>query len=197
MSAANPFTRENIGSVSDPKVAERLVARAAKTGERVMVEAGYATYAAASAGVTNKRIAEIFGKSASTVVLYRRLGKYLMVGGEPTSPTWRLLSGKSKANFKAIAAVIDGPDVTVEAIDAEVKKHFTPDGKSTAPVAVATTPAGETPPLDEALAILKRLRILADGFDAEAWSKVETALNTIVSRKVKALAAAAEVVPAA
>lgn len=197
---SNLLNRESAaGTVLDPKDAERLLSKVAGSAKRVMVDTGYAMFIAARSGVTNKRAMEIFGKSSSSITLYRRLGVALVAGIDPESETWRVLSAKSKANDakSGIAELLDDPDSvpTADAIVAKVKENFTPDGKSrTAKAPVGKTGDGtEVPPQVEAAALVARLDKITRALDAEQWAEVETSLNSLIGRAVKRLAAAAKV----
>lgn len=196
---SNLLNRESAtDTVLDPKDAERLLAKVAGTAKRVMVDTGYAMFIASRSGVTNKRAMEIFGKSSSSITLYRRLGVALVAGVDPESDTWRVLSAKSKANDakSGIADLLDDPNnvPSAQAVVDLVKQHFTPDGKSTAPKPSTATPStdGDVPPQVEAAAIIARLDKISRALDAEQWAEVETSLNGLIGRAVKRLAAAAK-----
>jgi hypothetical protein len=196
---ANLLNRESAtDTVLDPKDAERLLAKVAGSAKRVMVDTGYAMFIASRSGVTNKRAMEIFGKSSSSITLYRRLGVALVAGVDPESDTWRVLSAKSKANDakSGLAEMLDDPNnvPTADAIVEKVKANFTPDGKSTAPKpAVGKTGDGdEVPPQVEAAALIARLDKVIRTLDTESWAEVETSLNSLITRQVKRLATAAK-----
>lgn len=190
---SNLFNREAAATVVlDEKDSERLLASVAAKQGKVMVEAGYATYIA-SKSLTNARMAEIFGKSTSTVTLYRRAGKFLVLGGEPTGDLWRVLTSKSKANDKRVASVIDSEDATVQSIEAVTWEHFRKDGKPVVPTTPVATPNSDgLTPVQEADAMLKRLDVLIRQFDAEQFATIETSLNAMIARQVKRLTAAAK-----
>jgi len=192
---SNLFNREAATTtVLDEKDAERLLAVVASKQGKVMVEAGYATYIAWRSGLTNARMAEIFGKSTSTVTLYRRAGKFLVLGGEPTGDLWRVLTSKSKANDKRVAAAIDADDATVESIESTTWEHFRKDGKPVVPNTTTATPnADGLTPVDEVTGLLKRIGVLLPQFDAEQFATVETAMNALIAKQVKRLAAAEKI----
>lgn len=196
---SNLLNRESAtDTVLDPKDAERLLAKVAGQAKRVMVDTGYAMFIATRSGITNKRAQEIFGKSASSITLYRRLGVALVAGVDPESDTWRVLSAKSKANDKksGLADMLDDVDnvPSGDAVVEAVKAAFTPDGKSRTATPATGAPGndGEVPPQTEAAVILKRLDTLVRSLDAEQWAEVETAMNSLIARQVKRLAAAAK-----
>lgn len=196
--STNPFTRENIATFEPGQIkqAENLLSRVAKADSTYMVQAAYATHAAIVAGVPNKRIAEVLDRSPSLVTLYRRGGSYLMKGGDPESAQWRLLIRKSKINDKRISAVLEEVDSTVEQVHAALAEHFTPDGKPV--VAKVSTPSPDNstgssvPAPEECAALVSRLDHLIPSLDAEQWAKVETDLNAVIAKAVKARVAAAK-----
>lgn len=187
--------------LENQKDAERLVAHVASKQGRVMVDLGYATYIAVRSGLPKSRVAEILGKGASTVTLYFRGGRYLVLGGDPNSQEWKVLMSKSRASNAEVGKAIEAEDATLDKIHAVLSEQYLPDGKphpkpESAQGANPTgTGDGDVPPLTEANALIERLAVVVTSMDAETFSTVETMLHSLITRQVENLRQAAEVVP--
>lgn len=186
------------------KDAERLVAHVATKQGKVMQDLGYATYIAVRSGLSKTRTGEILNKAPSTVTLYFRLGRYLVLGGDPNSQQWSVLSSKARASNKDVGAAIEADDATIENIHKVLAEQFLPDGKPHPKPESAQTGAdptgtgdGDVPPMTEATALIERLAVVVTAMDAEAFSSVETMLHALITRQVENLRQASEVVPKA
>lgn len=173
----------------DPVKGVKAVSAIAGKGAKIMVESALTMWAAVKTGATNGELAAAFGKSTSTVTLYRRGGSYLIAGGVPDSDQWKVLMSKSKANTdKVIRGLLDAPTVDLDAVNEHIAATYDPTtGKPLVPATrEPQTPDGEAPPLEQALAFVRALRDLFPKLDREAFAKVETAVTEAVGESIKA-----------
>jgi len=214
---------ESYARVSDPKVADTLVKRTAKSYRtaagkvrNLTADAAYATECAYSAGLigkdatypTARDYAATYDVAPATVTLWKRLGRALVVGVTTDSPVWQVLAFKAAANDKAVADAIMADDATVETITAAIATTREPDGKrrtaakdgkpndgtTDAPTDVL---AGVTDPTDQAMILVGMLDKIVKGTDREGWAKIESALDKIVKREVTVRAKADKAAAAA
>lgn len=131
----DPAMQEQAETLVSDAVQEWRLAR--ETGERAMVAASVATYAAFDAGLIGKDAkwsqddyAALFGITSGYVTLLRRNGRALALGlVTPESESFRLLSSKAGANIGAVGKVIESPKPTKAALAKALGEAFTPDGK--------------------------------------------------------------------
>ena len=184
----------------NPVKALRAVSAIAVKSGKVMVEGSLAIWAARKTGASNADIAAAFGKGTSTVTLYRRLGAYLVNGGEPTGDDWTRLSGKSKANFKAVGAVLDKDEFTPAEVTEVLNANFKADGSPLNPVTrEGQTNQGEQTSREQALSHVKAIADLvkAGALSTEDFAVVESAITEMRTRAVKQMLDAQKALDAA